>query len=278
MLIVYKIAKFVFRYFIPMRWRYPLVRGIARLVVLTNAARRDVIIGNLTPLVGAPRAKALAPVLLGNFLMTAVDFFCPPSRLVRNVTLENWITLERTYRKTRRMIAVTAHIGHWELGISCLADKRHSIAGLYAPYRDDAIVQWIMSHRNPDVEWIPTTRGAAEACIDALQKGRVVGIVGDIPFGEKGRKVVFDGGTAHLPLGPWAIAVRAQATVVPAFIIRESPGHYRLTVHDPIQPGEGSFRRQMERMQDVYKTHLEYYLKKYPEQWGVLQPFWDPIA
>jgi KDO2-lipid IV(A) lauroyltransferase len=275
MLIVYQIAKFVFRYIIPARWHYPLVRFIARIVIANNPARRGVIVGNLTPLIGKERAQALAPVLLGNFLMTAVDFFCPPRNLVRNVVLENWSTLERTYRKTRRMIAVTAHLGHWEMGISCLADKRFAIAGVYAPYRDDDIVRWIMSHRNPDVEWIPATRGAAEACIDALQKGRVVGIVGDIPFGEKGRRVMFDAGPAHLPLGPWAIAVRARATVVPAFIVRERPGHYRLTVHDPIVPGEGSFRRQMEQMQDAFKIHLESYLKKYPEQWGVLQPFWD---
>jgi len=45
---------------------------------------------------------------------------------------------------------------------------------------------------------------------------------------------------------------------------------------DPITPPEGSFRHQMEAMQDVYRAHLESYLQRYPEQWGVLQRFWDP--
>jgi KDO2-lipid IV(A) lauroyltransferase len=113
--------------------------------------------------------------------------------------------------------------------------------------------------------------------MDALSRSRIVGIVADIPFGEKGRRVTLAGTSAHLPLGPWAIAVRARATVMPAFIIRETPGRYRLIMHEPIVPGEGSFRRQMERMQDVYLGHLEHYLQRYPEQWGVLQPFWDEL-
>jgi hypothetical protein len=46
-------------------------------------------------------------------------------------------------------------------------------------------------------------------------------------------------------------------------------------VHDPIRRVDGSFRKQMEGMQDAYVRLLEQYLKAYPTQWGVLQPFWD---
>jgi hypothetical protein len=28
--------------------------------------------------------------------------------------------------------------------------------------------------------------------------------------------------------------------------------------------------------QEIYRAHLENYLRTIPEQWGVLQPFWDP--
>jgi Kdo2-lipid IVA lauroyltransferase/acyltransferase len=275
MLTLYKLLKFIFRHLIPRSWRYPLVRWIAKGIILFNKPRREIIVGNLTPLVGETQARKLASVMLGNFLMTAVDFFCAREGLARDTPTVDWQYIEKTYRKTKRLICVTAHLGHWELGISCLVEKRYSVAGVYAPYRADEIVRWIMGHRNSDVEWIPAMRGAADACIAALQRGRIVGMVADIPFGEKGRRVKIAGHYAHMPLGPWGIAVRAKAAVVPAFIVRDKPGQYRLITHEPIVAPEGvSFRKQMETMQDVYVAHLERYLQTYPTQWGVLQPFW----
>ena len=275
MLALYKLMKFIFRYFIPPRLRYPLVRLIGRVVCRFNRARRQVIEGNLTPLVGAPRAKEMAPVLLGNFLMTAVDFFCKRPRLWQDVTQEGWERVEAVYQETRRVMLVTAHLGHWELGISCLVKKGVPVTGVYAPYTDDAIVEWIMGHRDPRVEWIPTAPGAAESCIAAVEQGRMLGMVADIPFGEKGRSITIAGHTARLPVGPWLIAVRAKATVFPAFIIRQSPGRYRMVIHEPINPSIGTLTRQIKRMQAVYQQHLEFYLQHYPEQWGVLVPFWN---
>ncbi len=149
------------------------------------------------------------------------------------------------------------------------------MAGLYAPYREDEVVEWIMAHRNPDVEWIPAARGAAEACLSALERGRLLGVVADVPYGEKGRRVRIGSGWTRLPLGPWAIAVRARAAVVPGFVLRTSPGQYKIVFEEPLVPSEGSFRRQIEKMQEAYRLRLEKYLTTYPEQWGMLQPFWE---
>lgn len=245
------------------------------MVILMNRRRRTVLINNLTPLVGAREAKRLAPKVMGNFVMTAIDFFCTRRNLARTLQFQNASFLEKAYRRHKKVILVTAHIGNWELGMSWLVEKGFSVAGVYAPYRDDEIVEWILAHRHSDVEWIPAARGAAEACIHALQRGRVLGMVADIPFGEKGHRVSIAGARTRLPLGPWAIAARAQAVVIPAFILRERPGVYRGIFHDPILPMAGSFRKQMETMQDAFRGHLEHYLKTYPTQWGVLQPFWD---
>jgi KDO2-lipid IV(A) lauroyltransferase len=274
---LYKFLKFVFRHVIPGRLRYPLARLIARLVCVFNRKRRRLIQANLLPVVGPAQSVLLAPKLLGNFSMTAVDFFCPRSSLAREIQEEHASIVEKSYRRFKKVIIVTAHVGNWELGMTYLIHKGYSMAGVYAPYREDEIVRWIMSHRNPDVEWIPAARGAAEACVNALERGRLLAMVADIPFGEKGHRVKICGAQTYLPLGPWAIAIRARAVVIPGFVLRLSPGQYRVIFHDPLLPHEGSFRRQMEGMQEVYRTHLENYLKTYPEQWGCLQPFWDHV-
>lgn len=275
MLALYKVLKFIFRYLVPGPLRYPFVRLIARGVIRFNRARREVLIGNLTPLVGKEKARALAPVVMGNFLMTAVDFFCASRTLPQEVQTENWSLLTRTYEKTKRVVMVTAHLGHWELGISCLVEKGYPVTGVYATYTDDAIVNWILSHRNPKVEWIPTHPGAAESCVAAIEKGRVLGMVADIPYGEEGRRVQIAGRWTRLPIGPWVIAVRAKATIIPAFIIRTGPGTYRAILHEPIRPGKGSLGTQIAEMQRLYAQYLESYLRTYPQQWGVLAPFWN---
>ncbi len=275
MLSIYKFFKFVFRHIIPDALRYPAARGLARLICFFDRDRRQVLIQNLTPIVGPVKAAQFAPRLLGHFSMTAVDFFCSRDNLARTIQETNASVIEKAYRKSKKVIVVTAHIGNWELGMSYLLHKGFSMAGVYAPYREDKIVQWIMSHRDPDVEWIPAARGAAQACINALERGRVLGMVADIPFGEKGNRVRILGAATHLPLGPWAIASRARATVIPGFVIRLKPGQYKIIFHDPILPREGSFRRQMVESQEIFRAHLEYYLRAYPEQWGVLQSFWE---
>jgi KDO2-lipid IV(A) lauroyltransferase len=274
-LVLYKLLKFIFRHVIPKALRYPLARFVGRMVCFLNRRRRNIVVSNLTPIVGKKQAKAFAPEVLANFSMTAVDFFCSRSNLARQIHEENASIVEKSYRRFKKVIVVTAHIGNWELGMSYLMSKGYSMAGVYAPYREDEVVDWIMSHRNPDVEWIPAARGAAKACLSALDRGRLLGMVADIPFGEKGHRVGIFGATTHLPLGPWAIAARANSIVIPGFVLRERPGQYRVIFHDPIVPGEGSLRRQMEDMQNIYRGHLEYYLKTYPEQWGMLQPFWN---
>lgn len=275
MLRVFQIAKAVFRYAIPPRYRYPLARLLARAALPLDKRRRQILIDNLTPLVGAERAGRVAPVAMGHFLMTAVDFFCPRPHVLRDIEASGFGKVEKAWRRHQRVVLVTAHLGNWEIGMSYLVERGFSVAGVYAPYREDAIVRWILAHRNQDVEWIPSTRGAAEACVYALQRGRVLGMVADIPFGEKGRRVSLAGRHARLPLGPWAIADRAQAVVFPCFFVRQTPGRYRLFVHDPIQSAGGSLRRRLETMQDAYASVLEQYLREYPEQWGVLQPFWE---
>jgi lauroyl/myristoyl acyltransferase len=274
----YQCLKFVFRYLVPPPLRYPLARWIARGICRFNPRRRETLVSNLAPLVGEARARELTPVLMGNFLMTAVDFFCSRPELIRQMSSTGWEHADAAYKKTGRVIIATAHMGNWEIGTSYLVNKGHRVVSVYATYTEDAIVQWILAHRNPKVEWIPATPGAADSCVKAIENGRILGIAADIPYGEHGRRVTIAGRSARLPVGPWSIALRAGATVLPAFILRESPGRYRAIIHEPIDPGAGTLKQRVVRMQDAYRGYLEQYLRAYPEQWGYLQPFWEPSA
>jgi KDO2-lipid IV(A) lauroyltransferase len=274
-LFFFKTLKFLFRHIIPPFLRYPLARFAGRITVKLNPRRRGIIVGNLTPLLGEAEARDRAGELLGNFMMAAVDFFCQSKRFVDSIPMDKEFLLKVYENSGHRLMMVTAHLGHWELGIPSMIAHGFTLAGVYAPYREDAVVEWIMEHRHPEVEWISAASGAAEACVQAIDEGKILGMVGDIPFGEKGRRVKIAGRAARLPIGPWAIAARSRATVVPVFIIREAPGRYRCIFETPLPPIKGSLLLQITRLLTAYRDHLERYLRSYPTQWGVLSPFWE---
>src|SRR5262245_60913649 len=129
MLYLYKTLKFTFRHVLPEFVRYPLARMIGRIIIALDRKRRRVIVSNLKPLVGPKAAARRAPELMGHFAMTAVDFFCPRRDMVPSVQFD-WTVIDRTYRKHKNVILVTAHLGNWEIGISCLVERGYAVAGV----------------------------------------------------------------------------------------------------------------------------------------------------
>ena len=67
--------------------------------------------------------------------------------------------------------------------------------------------------------------------------------------------------------------------MIPGFVIRETPGQYRIIFHEPILPREGTFRRQMLEMQDVYRTvTLNIIFKRFLSNGEWLQPFLGTLS
>lgn len=275
MLFSYRVLEFVFRRLLPERLRDPLVRALAKGIYAFHPGLRTTLFQNLLPLIGPERASQVAPRLYQHFAVTTLDFFCPLKDGFKNVQEEGAEILKAAHDRGEKVMLVTAHFGNWELGLNYLAHRGLALTGLYARYRDPAMAEWVHSHRSPQVEWVPAVRGAAEACLNALARGRVLGLVADLPYGERGTRVRWGERVARLPLGPWAIASRAQATVIPAFVRTMGRGAYRIVYHEAMTPGTGSFRKQMERLQETYRLRLDDYLTRYPEQWGLLHPFWE---
>jgi KDO2-lipid IV(A) lauroyltransferase len=176
------------------------------------------------------------------------------------------------YRSGKLILAVTAHLGYWEIGLSSLADLGYPVTGVYSPFLDPRIDRWMKRNRDARVDWVAVGSGVVQRCLGALKAGRIVGMLGDVPFGEEGKLMKINGMSARIPVGPWIIAQRAHAMVFPCFILRQSPSRYRAIIHDAVVSKAGAGP---EKMMAIYVSHLQFYLTHYPEQWGVLTPFWS---
>ena len=77
-----------------------------------------------------------------------------------------------------------------------------------------------------------------------------------------------------MPAEAIKIAMRTGAAVVPVFNNRRSDGNYNVYIEpevDMLRNGNGSLEHNMEKVAHV----MEKYIRRFPEQWVVLEPIWE---
>src|SRR5262249_54331543 len=113
------------------------------------------------------------------------------------------------------------------------------------------------------------------ACIEALKHGQALGLVGDRDIQGNGLCTRFFGRTVKMPRGPWELARRTNAIVIPVFCTRIRYDRFAVTVTEPFpvdreQDEDTAVRKAAER----YVGVLEQMLRADPGQWLVLEDFW----
>jgi KDO2-lipid IV(A) lauroyltransferase len=166
-------------------------------------------------------------------------------------------------------IVLTGHLGNWELGAAQLGRAGLPVSVVALPHEDAGITRlYDAQRRRHGLDVVPLDRDSGRHCLQALRRGRVVGLVGDRDFGETGIAVPFLGQPTLLPRGPAVLSCRSGAPVVPMFLIREAPWRFRLFVEPPIPPrGADGRLRPVEELTAAYAAVLEGYVRRFPEQW-----------
>lgn len=114
-------------------------------------------------------------------------------------------------------------------------------------------------------------------CLRHLRENKIVLMNLDLnAAGRSGLFVNFFGLPASTYTGPLVLARRTGASVLPAFVIRQPNGHYRIFLHPPLFPpgslpgGEESYKAVLKKFNHL----LEDYVQKYPEQWSWIYKRW----
>jgi KDO2-lipid IV(A) lauroyltransferase len=174
----------------------------------------------------------------------------------------------------RPVIALSAHMGSPELGVQAFIGRGRPFVALVEALTPD----WFGAELN-------TLRAAAggtyltadgrgvRACLRELKAGGVVALVADRDIQGNGLCVDLCGRRVLLPAGPFELAQRTDAMIVPVLTTRESGHRLLLHVEEPFAIGleDGAVRAGVERWAGI----LERYLHRYPEQWTVAEDFWQ---
>ena len=105
----------------------------------------------------------------------------------------------------------------------------------------------------------------------------MLALVGDRDFSNHGLKLPFLGKSLDVPTGPAAFHLKTGAPIVPAFLVWEANGRYRLIVEPPITVPPGL--KGKEAVRHISEACLEVmgrYIRRYPTQWYIFHEFWTP--
>lgn len=177
----------------------------------------------------------------------------------------------RCLAEGRGVIILTAHLGNWEAGLRLLegngttvnvamqVDPGSPVELRLATLRQRGGVRIIALGEDPS---------AILALRAALERNEILAMQGDRAAGTRSIPTPVFGAPLSLPLGPFLLAYRTRAALLPAFFVQEGWWRFRSEIREPIVfPATGDRDADLAAAAASYAAVLEEMLRRYPDQW-----------
>ncbi|MBI5806066.1 hypothetical protein HZA73_08480 [candidate division TA06 bacterium] len=223
--------------------------------------------------------KALGLEIYRNLALNAVDTVkvsgLPLEELDRLVKVHGLEHFDAAYKTGRGLVAITGHIGCWELMPVWFSRHGYKISvigkRMYDPRMDDIVLKM---RSGQGIKVIDRDTGAKEA-LRALHSGHALGILIDQDTRVSSVNAEFFGHLAKTPTGAAALAARAAAAVIPMAIQRDKEGIHHLYVRPPL-PQSQLTDKEARLKEDVQRqtSALEDLIKQDITQWVWMHLRW----
>ena len=174
------------------------------------------------------------------------------------------------------VVAVSAHMGNVELVIQALTYRGRDFIALVEAQKPPEWSRYLLDLRSSaGGNFHEAGFGGLRSSLSALKNGQLVGVMGDRDIQQTGLCVELQGRKVKLPRGPWELARRSGAVVLPVFCARTKRDFFDVHIEEPFHVDmtddpEADARKAAEH----YATLLEAHLRRDPGQWAVLEDFW----
>jgi KDO2-lipid IV(A) lauroyltransferase len=186
------------------------------------------------------------------------------------VVYEGFENFERAYARRKGVLFLTAHLGAWELSAFAHSLQGHPLAIVMRSLDNSRVDRLIQSYRtmhgNRTVDKDDFVRGL----LAAMRDGETVGILMDTNMTPpQGIFVDFFGIPACTASGLARIALRADATVVPAFTVWDAKLRKYILRFDAAVELVRTSDDQADVVANTAKFTkiIEDYIRRYPDQW-----------
>lgn len=275
------------RLFMPLAGRFPrFFYGFAFvmgwIVWRLHGPTRRQVVSNLLPACDGDRRRANTEALkaIRNVARYYVDLATLPHRDIENYERDH-ITLVHGERLTvlsepGPIIVISAHMGDPELAIQALTVRGQPFVALVEALQPQRVADYLLELRSSaGGTFHEADFGGLRACLDALKGGGLLGMVGDRDLQGNGVTTTLFGRCVKLPVGPWELARRTGATVLPVFAARRGMDDMTLFVEEPIcVRSDGDAGEAVRQAVALWTTILERNLRREPGQWTVMEDYW----
>lgn len=168
------------------------------------------------------------------------------------------------------MVLALPHLGNWEAAGMEGARLGVDLVAAAESLPNPRISEWFITQRAMfGIDVVLVKAGASTELLKHLQNGRALALPSDRDLSGRGVKVKFFGEETTFPAGPFVLARRTGAPVLPVATYFQSGRGHRFVVRPPLE-ATGS----VEDMAQELATHFEDFIRAEPTQWHLLQPLW----
>lgn len=279
--LIYQLIRFI-SFWMPLRIAYWLGERVADIRYFFCEESRKAIEDNLKQVLGEGSEKEIKHKdrkVFQNFAKYIVDFSrfrrINRSNLEKFITIEGIENLQRSFAARKGVIALTAHLGNWELGGVTLAILGYPLNAVALSHEEASVDRLFVQQRTrKGVKVIPFGM-AAKRCYQALRRNEMVALLGDWDIKSQGVRVPFFGKLTTLPRGPAILSLKTGAAILPGFTIRQKDNRFKLFLEKPIFPeSTGHKEEDVKKLSNQVSKILESYIRRYPEQWFLFHKVW----
>jgi KDO2-lipid IV(A) lauroyltransferase len=242
---------------------------LARRALRADRVRTEVNLSVALPQLTPDEARELGKKVWVDLGKNSVDVLRLPRLNWRDlldfVEIEGQNYLDEALSRGKGVIAVTGHIGSWELLGAYFSMMGYPLSVIVRPLRDQRFEKLIDELRRSKGMRPISRMGNVKAAYECLKRGHILGVLTDQDTSVKGVFCDFFGRPAFTPAGPAVLAMRTGAAVVPMAVQMQEDGIQLIRVKEPIQTSgdarsEADVRRVMQRcsdaIEDLIRSHL----------------------
>lgn len=271
---------------VPRHFAYWVSLRLADLYFLFDRRGRQAVMANVRQVMAfrgcQPAERELKRTARATFYFFGkylVDFFrfqrLSEEDIRRLVTIEHPEYIDQAWGMGRGVIAVTAHLGNWEIGGAVLAGMGYPINVVALRQPSAKLNDFFQKHRRKRGMVVVPLGSSVKRLIGALRRKEFIALLADRDYSEHHGVTLFCGAPACLPRGAAWLAAKTGAVILPGFVFRNADDTFLMKMYTPIIPGPGMSQ---EAIQEQISAALEQAVGSYPHQWFMFQPVWGGLS
>jgi Kdo2-lipid IVA lauroyltransferase/acyltransferase len=205
------------------------------------------------------------------------------ARMDEYVEVEGWEHLQAALAPGRGAVAITGHIGNWELLAACVAWKGVHVAAMARRIYAERLNELLVDFRaRQGVETILREHpNSARKILKALKNNAVLAMLIDQDTHTPSVSVPFFSRLARTPAAAAALAVRRDLPALAVFIHRRPQGGHCITFSPPIDTERsGDSQADIRALTRGFSIALETQIRRNPAEWVWWHRRWrrPPVA